>query len=48
MEFKQEDVKIVDEKKENLFGAPFPCNLKDDKQNKECARRWIESLSDCA
>lgn len=48
MEFKKEDVVIVDEKKDNLYNVIYPCLRKDDKQDTDCNRRWIESLSDCA
>lgn len=48
MEFKKEDVVIVDEKKDNLINVIYPCPPKNDKQDTECNRRWIESLSDCA
>lgn len=48
MEFKKDDVLIVDEKKENLFNVIYPCQKKDDKQDTECTQRWIQSLSDCA
>ena len=50
MEFKKEDIVIVDEKKTSVFeaeqvkAADYPCK-QDDKQ---CSKRWLESLSDCA
>lgn len=49
MEFKTEDVLIVDEKKDNLFNLIYPCQKTDEKQGtSECNKRWIESISDCA
>jgi len=54
MEFKQKDeVIVVDEKITTVFEAKqvkaetaedYPCPSKD----KECSKRWMESLSDCA
>ena len=49
MEFKKEDVLIVDENKEKLINVIYPCLKKDNEQGtSECNKRWIESLSDCA
>jgi hypothetical protein len=52
MEFKKEDVKILDEKEGSVilnteFKVEYPCDKKDSTQE-SCNKRWIESLSDCA
>ena len=50
MEFKKEDIVIVDEKKDTIFGSKKPIieETEDIKAVKEFNRRWMESLSDCA
>lgn len=52
MEFKKEDVKIVNEKEGSLFSntefkIEYPCDKKDSPKEL-CNKRWIDSLSDCA
>ena len=52
MEFKKEDIVIVDEKKTNIFEkkepeVAYPCD-NDGVVKRECSKRWMESLSDCA
>ena len=49
MEFKKDEIVIIDEKKNKMFEAKevdpaYPCVEKDTK----CSKRWLESLGDCA
>jgi len=47
MEFKKDDVLIVDEKKENLFGVE-PTKPQPTVEDKQSLQRLIQAYSDCA
>jgi|LakMenEpi03Aug12_release.lakeMendotaPanAssembly.Ray.scaffolds.fasta_scaffold1083006_2 hypothetical protein len=51
MEFKQEDIKVIDEKQTTMYSKDFkityPCDNKESKETALCNQRWIQSFSDC-
>lgn len=51
MEFKKEDIKVIDETETAMYSkdvkAAYPCDNKQSKDAALCNQRWMESLSDC-
>jgi hypothetical protein len=51
MEFKKEDIKVINEKEADMYSKDFkityPCDNNQSKESELCNKRWMESLSDC-
>ena len=51
MEFKKEDIKVINEKEAGMYSKDvkitYPCDNKNSKEAALCNQRWMESLSDC-